>query len=433
MAQTTIGTVKAPVPEPVALPKDYRHPLVESRYVPHTSLLSFVPGTPTLVEWYRGYYGADEEQHSLQIESIETYQSYTRIHNLIIKVDNGNGNYNFDPEKATGNLMLTGYVLFDLTPNKGDVFIKDIGDGRAGLFVVLEQPELKTVAADKVYYFEATLDTIVDAEVAGNLDRKVVKELYYSKESAVAGGNAVLTQDDWDNNRELHQLKFAIMDDLLANCYFSDEDTIIVPNESGDRLYDPYLAKFLSYVIPANEISPRNKINLLNVNYYVDNRQMKEPITIWDMFYRNDFKHPERYKHQFWVHNRASLINTRFYGNVFYSKMDRVITIHQNGAMRNPYITNGALVPSPIPAVPAYPTFEGDKWDYFFGDDFYAGGGTETQQFIWKMFRDKVIDKRGLLEEAGKYWSLDDVSKLYMGGIYIAAIKTALMTSSNYT
>lgn len=433
MAQTIIGGVKPPAPEPIALPKEYRHPLVESRYVPHTSLLSFVPGSPTLVEYYRGYYGADEEQHSFQPESIETYQSYTRIRNLILKVDNGQGNYNFVPDSGQSTHQLTGYVLFDLTPNKGDVFIKDIGDGQAGLYVITEQPEIKTINADKVYYFEAMLETVVDAAIAANLNSKVVKELYYSKESAVSGGNAVLSKSDWDNNLELERLRFAIMDDLLANCYFSDEDTIIVPNSDGDRLYDPYLAKFLSYVIPSSEIAPRNKIQLLNVNYYVDNRSMKEPVTIWDMFYRNDFKHPERYKHTFWVHNRASLINTRFYGNVFYSKMDRVITIHEEGAMRNPYLYSGALVPSPIPSVPANTAADGVQWDYFFGEDFYTGGGTELQQFIWKMFRDRTVDKQGVLDEASKYWGLSDVEKLYMGGIYIAAIKVALRNSSDYT
>lgn len=433
MAQTTIGGGKSPERAPVALPEDYRHPLVESRYVPHTSLLTFVPGTPTLVEYYRGYYGKDEEQHGFQPESIETYQSYTRVHNMILKIDNGNGNYNFVPDSGIGTHQLTGYLLFDLTPNIGDVFIKDIGDGRAGLYVINAQPELRTITADKVYYFEAMLETVVTAQIAQNLNSKVVKELYYSKESAVNGGNAVLTEYDWTLNQELTKLRYAIMDDLLANCYFSDENTIIVPNEQNDWLYDPYLAKFLSYVIPANEIAPRKKIQLLNANYYVDNRQQQEPSTVWDMFYRNDFNHPERYKHDYWVHNRSSLINTRYYGNIFYSKIDRMINIHKNGAMIHPYRTTGALLPSPIPAVPRYPTFEGLPWNHFFGPDFYMGGGTEIQKFVWRMFRDKTVDKKTLFDEVNQYWVLDPVAKLYMGGIYIAAIKTALLKTSDYT
>lgn len=433
MAQTIIGQTPVPPSEPTALPKDYRHPLVQSRYIPETANLSFVPGTPTLVEYYRGYYGTDSEQMGFQPESIETYQSYTRVKNMILKVDNGNGDFIFDPMSGGAGHTLTGYILFDLAPNIGDMFIKDIGSGRAGLYTLVIQPEYKTIQADKCYYFEASLIAVVNEAIAFNLNSKVVKELYYSKESQTAGGNAVLTQDDWTANLKLNQLRKAIIDDLLANHYYSDEETIVIPNSFNDRLYDPYLARFLSNVIPRNMIAPRHPVRVLNVQYWTDTRKQQEPITIWDMFYRNDFSHPERYKQDYYVHNRASLMNTRFYGNVFFSKMDRVITIHKAGSQRNTYLYSGALIPSPIPAVPAYPPIEGLPIEYFFGNDFLSGNGTETQNFIWKMFRDKTIDKHGLIEVLEKYWDLDDISKLYMGGIYLGAIKTALITTGDYT
>lgn len=433
MGQTIIGGTKQPVSEPLALPENYKDTIIESRYIPQTSLLSFVPGTPTRTIYYRGYYGASESQIGFQPESIETYQSYTRINNLIIKIDNGNGNFNFTPGNRQATHVLTGYVLFDLAPNKGDLFVKDIGSGKAGLYVITEQPEIRTIQADKCYYIEATLEAEMTQAIKNNLDIKVVKELWYSKESAVAGGNAVLTQDDYDGNKTLNDLKFAIIDDILANHYYSDEDTIIIPNELRDRLYDPYLAKFLSEVMPASEISPRNKINLLDVNYWVEGTRNKVPMCIWDMFYRSDFSHPERYKQNFFVHPRTALINTRAYGNVYFSKMDRVITVFEDGAKRNPYVYSGALIPDPIPNTPRFNPSKGLPWNYFFGPDFYAGGGTETQQFVWKMFRDKTIDKRELITVLNNYWSLDDTAKLYMGGIYLLAIKVALRTSSQFT
>jgi hypothetical protein len=432
MGQTIIGQTKPAPIEERFLPEPYKNEIIESRYVPQTSLLSFVPGTPTRVIWYRQYLGRDEEQHSFQPESIETYQSYTRIHNLIVKLDDGNGGFNFEPVTRQSVLTLTGYVLFDLAPNKGDVFVKDIGDGKAGLFVIREQPEIRTIQADKVYYFEATIETEMTTVIQENLDRKVVKELYYSKESAVNGGNAVLTANDWQGNKELTALKFAIMDDILANHYYSDEDTIIIPNELRDRLYDPYLAEFLSYVMPANEIAPRNKIRTMSVQYWVEGTKMQKPMTVWDMFYRNDFGNPKRYKQEYYEHNRGSLINTRLYGNVFYSKMDRAITVHEAGAVRNPYLYTGALIPNQFPQTLQGPK-PGIKWNYFFGDDFYEGGGTDVQKFIWAFFRDKTIDKKGLVKVLEGYWDLDPITKLYMGGIYLVAIKYALVTSSDFT
>jgi hypothetical protein len=60
MAQTVIGQVAEPVQEERAMDKVYRHSIVESHYTPHTSLLSFVSGSPTLVEWYRGSISAED-------------------------------------------------------------------------------------------------------------------------------------------------------------------------------------------------------------------------------------------------------------------------------------------------------------------------------------------------------------------------------------
>ncbi|QZA70775.1 hypothetical protein AH04_119 [Erwinia phage AH04] len=432
MAQTSIGGTKPPVEQERALPEEYKSSIIESRYVPQTSLLSMVPGTPTRTLYYRQYLGASEEQIGFQPESIETYQSYTRVNDLILKIDNGNGNYNFVPDTGVGTHQLTGYILFDLTPNKGDLFIKDIGGGKAGLYTITEQPELRTIQADKVYYFEATLEAVMTQSIQNNLDIKTVKTLWYSKDSAVAGGNAVLTENDHELNKKLYDAKFAIMDDLLSRHYYNAEDTVIIPNALDDRLYDPYLAKFLSYVLPANEIAPRNKIRTLSVQYWVDGTRMQEPMTVWDMFYRNDFAHPERYRNDFYVHYRSSLMNTRFYGGIFFSKMDRCITVHKDGSQLAPYQFSGALIPSPTAATPRRP-IEGELWDYFFGNDFYLGNGTPTQQFIWRMFRDKIVDKKGLLEVLDGYWILDDTSKLYMGGIYLLAIRQALVTTSDYT
>lgn len=433
MAQTIIGTQPVKPREELALPEPYKNTIIESRYIPHTSLLSFVPGMPTRTTYYRGSYGRDEEQQGFEPESIQTYASYKRVHNLIIKIENGNGNYNFNPVNGQGSNQLFGYVLFDLTPNKGDLFVKDVGDGKAGLYVITEQPEIRTIHADKCYYIEATMTGFMTNEIQKNLDEKVIEELYYSKDTAVDGGNAVLTKSDYDLNKRLYDLQFAIVDDILAAHYFDQEDTIIIPNEEKDWLYDPYLAKFLSYVFPQKVIGARKKIRLLDPNYSVDSRKMNQPLTIWDMFYRNDFSAPKRYYQKYWVHNRRDMLNTRMYGNVYFSKIDRMINVYEESAKKGPYSFTGALLPNLVPGGYDGPREPGKPWEYFFGEDFYNGGGTETQKFVWKMFKEKTVDKRELVEILDKYWDLDDTNKLYMSGIYVGAIKKALITNSDYT
>ena len=432
MAQTIIGQTPAPKPKETILPESYRHTIVESVEVPHTSMLSFVPGEPTLTEYYRGSYGTDEEQLGFHPESIETYQSYKRINNFIMKIDDGKGNYNFNPENAQSTHNLQGYVLFDLVPNIGDLFIKDIGDGRAGLYMINVQPEVMTIHADKCYRIEAEMQAIVTQTIHEYLNRQVIEELYYSKDSHVGGGNAVLTKQDFTLNGKLYDLMAGIVDDVLANHYFSQEETVVIPNEFDDLLYDPYLAKFLSYVIPHDMLGPRDKVKTISVSYYSGDRKQQEPITIWDMFYRGDFSNPKRYKQEFYTHTRSSLLNTRYYGNIFFSKIDRAILVHKAGARKEAYLYTGAVIPiGPQTIIPPSP--EGTPHTYYFGDDFYEFGGTETQKFVWKMFKDKTVDKAGLVKVLEAYWDLDEIDKLYMAGIYIGAIKIALVTNSQYT
>ncbi|QDH47060.1 virion structural protein [Aeromonas phage D3] len=430
MAQTIIGATPAPKREERAMDPAYKHSLVESSYTPHTSMLSFVSGEPTLTEYYRGSYAQDEEQHSFEPQSIQTYASYKRINHLIMKLNVGE-NFMFDQVTGQSSVTITGYVLFDLTPNKGDLFIKDVGDGRAGLFTLVEQPEIYTVTADKCYGIEARMIGFVTQAIMDNLNSKVIEELWYQKDMAVAGGNAILSTMDHDLNKELYSAQIAIVEDVLANHYYWDEDTIAIPNDEEDLLYDPYLAKFLSYVIPTSLMGQRKKICLLSVNYWVDNRKMQEPLTIWDMFYRNDFSNPARFKQDFFVHPRNSLLNARTYGSVFFSKFDRAIVIHEKAARRDAYKMNGAMFA--IGPSPTYSTTPGEPYSYYFSDEFYEGKSTnDNEKFVWDMFKDKTVDKKKLLEVLKGFWSMDEKDKLYMSGIYLLAIRMALVKSSAY-
>lgn len=73
MAEAVIGNIKRPCKPELIYDAEYRHPIVASSYMPHTSLLSNVKGEPFLVEWYRQVQGDDTEVQGFQPDSIETY------------------------------------------------------------------------------------------------------------------------------------------------------------------------------------------------------------------------------------------------------------------------------------------------------------------------------------------------------------------------
>lgn len=431
MAEAVIGSIKKPNKEETIYDPEYRHSIVSSRYVSHTSFLANVDGIPIMTEYYRQVRGKDEEPIGFQPESPETYQSYTRIKGLIIKQD-GNRSFNLDPQKGISNDRGLGYVIFDLVPIKGDVFIKDNGSGRAGLYQLTEAVEYKTNEADKVYQIEYQLIAFMNQEIEDNLNAKVVKELVYSRESALNGSDAVLTVGDYDANKTINNLMTLISEHILRTFWFKRDRTIVLPteNDTDAIIYDPYLTHFLSVTIPSSRVGTVKNITVLSVDYGQVNRGQK-PLTVWDMFFQRMFDYPQQFKREYWKHSKYSLINTRYYGNVYFSDVDEVLLTSEFGSSSEAYRYSFGILGDEEGLRPQNGV-QAEPYEYFFSNEFYEGKGTETEQFVWKFFKEKTIDKQALVKILEKYWDLTPMEQLYMGGIYVAACRIALSTTYHY-
>lgn len=438
MAEAIIGKIDKPNKPELIYDPEYKHPLVASSYNGHTSLLSNISGKPMLTQYYRSVQGASTEPHGFQPDSIETYQSYTCIKGLIIKID-GDMASNWDGEWSTIGQEGIGYVIFDLAPVPHDVFIGDIGDGRAGLFQLYEEPRIRRVAMDKVYEIQIRLIAIVNRQIEENLNKKTVQTLVYSKDSAIRGGNAVLTVGDYDANKIIAKLESLIIQDHLAEFYYEPEKTIVIPvGSDGTLTYDPYLAKFLSYTFTTRKTGLRDPIETLGVSFG-KNQVGGTKLTVWDMFYQENYKFPTRYKQKYYMHNSLDLLNTRYYGGIYYSKMDQAILTEETGASSDAYRYSGNLLFDEVAPSNADDEFKtrsgktGVAYDYFFSDEFYTGNPTAPhEKFIFDFFRDQTVDKEALIEVLNGYWDLTPIQRCYMAGIYVAAIRISLSTTYNY-
>lgn len=441
MAEVSIGGFKKPQKPELLYDEQYRHPIVASVYNGHTSLLSNVPGQPWMVEWYRQVHGLSTEAQGFQPDSIETYQSYERIKGLVVKID-GEMSNNWDGQWSTIGQEAIIRTLFDLAPVPFDVFIADIGDGRAGLFQCYDEPRLRTVAVDKIYEINIRLIAIVDKTIETNLNKKTIREWVYSKDSAIRGGNAVITTTDYDDNIELAKLQTLIIQDYLSEFYYDPEKTIAVPNVTDDEKlagslkYDPYLTRFLTYTFTQKKAGLREPIRTLNVEFGKTQVGGKK-LNVWDMFYQMNFKYPQRYKQDFYLHQSINLLNTLYYAGIFYSKFDSAILTEQYGAADVVYRYHGGMYFDEFDEFSAYNDSarqeEGKKYDYFFSDDFYTGNPTlPHEKFIFSFFRDKIIDKPALINVLNDYWSLTPIQRCYMGGIYVLAVKISLSTTYKY-
>lgn len=411
-----------PTPDgPKAYDAQFRPSIVESRYNNTTSLLSNVTGTPVRVNYYRQYLGKDEQAMGFQMDNVAVYQSYTLIHNLILKFQ-GKPGYSFDTDKAESTETGTAYVIFDLAPLTGDMFMRDIGDGRAGLYQVEGQPELFNFSADKVYLITFKLLYVVTAEVQANLDSRVVKELHYSKDSVLKGGNALLTSEDVESVKELMKMSYVITQLVLETGYYNPEETIVIPKESSadDIIYDPFLAKFLSYVLPLKEVFGSKPINLISTQVGV-NYNYTAPKTVWDAILLKSPGLLAVAPKKLYLYSRRQFWGTRTYGGPIYTKIPYFLS-----ANKLDYSGRGYLYMTPYNAVPAAQPEPITEINSYFSEGFYVGSPANLfEKLIYDMAFNDITDRKALLDYAKTIPTLPPKDILYQGGVIVLMIEGA--------
>lgn len=421
----SIGGVKrSEPPQPSIYNKAYRHSIVESAYQNSTNLLTQVTGTPRLVEYYRSFVNTDEQPTAFSIHDAPTYQSYTRIKQVIIKQE-GDGSYDYNAETGESSKNYSAYVTFGLVPGKYDVLIADIGDGRAGYFFVTEQPEILNFTADKVYRISFQLMGILTEEIFDALDKRVVQELVYSNDSALAGGTALITTKDFSLSSELNAWKGTIAEHILHNFYWNDERTLAykaellnqpVHNKQG-MVYDHALVNFAKGVIRGDLLFGYPFINLLSIEYSDKHFGTGGNHNIFDLLLRMNFRALRQADNKAVLIDPRNLVSSRNYGNISSSKFDYVLILDKENYERlhQYYVFDGMTNHKIIP---------NEEIDYFFSDRFYEGGyHGKMEKLIKDIAIDRVINRDDLLEYCEEYFKLEPIKQLYHGVILIYLIE----------
>jgi len=423
---TPLGEVLPPEPEtPKIYNEQYRHSIVEGTYQPETALITMVQGTPFVVEYYRQRVAPDEEPQPFDPFNAATYNQYTRIRRLIVKSE-GDGAFNFDPQKAESDVKYTGWVSFGLPPIRGDVFIAEIMDGRAGLFQITEQPEPPNFTANKAYRITFQMVGILQKDWADELERRVQQELVYSIDSALSGGVGLVSEDDFDTEAQLFQWRTTIGQWIMTKFWWNPERTIAY-NTSGDTeilggyVYDQYLVKFLSAVIEPDMRVMYPVIGQLSTQYGGRDFGMHGTINIWDVILRGDFNLLSQCPKGAAMIGVDRLVNSRLYGNLRSSKFTYFICTdpEEYKQYKVYYNMDGYPILRPSP--------QSKIGSYVFGEAFYNGEPeTVFEKLVYKILKQKIVPRKELLAYCkDEYFKLTPKEQLYHGAILILLIQVS--------
>lgn len=404
----------------------YKHSIVDSSYQPERSLLTMVEGSPRRFDYYRQFLGRDEEPRSFGPNDSPVHGSYTKIEGVIIKQE-GDGSYNFNVDTGGNDKTYNGWVIFDLTPIKGDVLIADIGDGRAGLFNITEQPEIRNFTSNKVYYITYQLVTILSEDVFNKLENRVVETYVYSQDSQLHGGASVVTTGEFELGKKLSQWRMTITNHIMRNFYWNAERTIAYEDSGGQKVYDQYLVNFLAAMIDKDLRTTYPVINQFSTEYGGREFGTYGDINVWEVLLRGDFNLLSQCNHQVAMIDVSRVMGTRLYGNIRSSKFRWFIATDPKRyqQVRYPRDPEGHLTPNPVQPNDL-------MIDYLFTEGFYSGSpGNDLESLVLTGLRDKALQKKELLNYCEKYFDLTPKEQLYHGAILLLLLKLSRSLSRN--
>lgn len=238
-----------------------QHATVDTARTPRASLLQYVDGSAWEVTYYSQVLGADQEPAPWSADSSATIQQYVRVSNMEIKVTSPLAPSEENPGRSF-DVVGTATVYPTHKPNVGDMFIADIGDGRAGVFAIIEVTR-KTYLADSYAEITYGLVNYVDSrpDIEADLNRKSIKRTVFYKEFLQWGQNPQLLEGEFN---DLVKLKKLYAD--LVNFYFKDFfsykfRTLMIPGQAGAS-YDPFVTAAMVDWISTDDVPAMSQLRM---------------------------------------------------------------------------------------------------------------------------------------------------------------------------
>lgn len=252
--------------------------VVDTRYESKANLLTHVEGAPWNVNYYSQVLNADNAPIGQQPDRNAIYQQYMYIEMFELKVTQPLTSSQ-DPTTKEMTLTGTANVYPHVIPNRGDMFIADVGDGRTAIFKVTNC-ERKSIFKDTCYSIDYILINYTTKELRADLDSKIVKKFAFRSDFMDHGQSPMIVYSEVELIRKL-EIYFKEIISVYFKSFFSNEyKTLIVPGQEAP-IYDHFLVKAMKAFFNTWDCPDIKYVKLLNLD---DDNNMKT-LTIWDMLY----------------------------------------------------------------------------------------------------------------------------------------------------
>lgn len=467
------GDAAPPVPTPVPVQitePAFRGVTVDTREQPVNSLLTHVEGSSWTVDYYSQIVDKDNDIGGQQVTRNKVFQQYTLIKSLELKVTQALTSSQ-DAETKAFHTLGVANMYPGVTPNTGDMFIADVGDGREAVFEITNSTRM-SMLKKAVYNIEYNLVDYSDVRGA-DLDNKVVKTVYFSRDYAINGLQPLIEEEDYVIISKLAERYHDTQRDYFKSFFSKEYGTLIVPGQI-QPVYDAFLIRALTQMFNTREAPEFLKMREFNTSG--DNIMKTD--TLWDALLQREQRIVEYCAQEAGLVGIGNFTSQGMMEGIYYSGIKYVVypknpTLGVDDALKNkiPVLSGWPLQPSPLmlkknvritalagfdvawmpvtqldgfnwvdPTLPTTPLDGLSPVDpvlykpvtvddyYILSESFYLDttGKSALEVLVWHYLTGKALDNRWLLALIEGYRGMEIVEKFYYTPIILLLIKASL-------
>lgn len=432
----------------------YRGATVDTRYTPLKHLLQYVDGSPWVVTYYSQVLGADDELSPQQTGLDPVYQQYRKISKFLLRVSSA---LEGDQDEEARSFNITGSAVTSpgMIPNKGDMFLADVGDGRQGLFAITNTQRL-THLKDTLYSIDYVMkgygeDGKADLE---DLESKVIQDMVFVRDHLAVGERPIITTDEFMIRTDSIMMYREWVANYFADFFSPQNRTLLLPGQDA-HAYDPFLQCFIRDIVSVDECADIANMQYPDVSALPGMRER----TLWDALRTLSRPVVRQAVRRMGLADSAHWRGQVHYAGVYFTGIDLVVYPRDRSNNVDRY-TNSCLSPSTGDIQPAgvwrddfaiyaqslRPTGSFDVGDdalpyavpvtaddhYVFTEKFYTSVGpysSQLERITHQALMHEPLDKTMLLRIARAALNWPDLERFYYGPVLLALLKTAIQTS----
>lgn len=392
---------------------------VDSKSDDILNIISFMEGSPWTVEYYAQYLGKDDESYAWTLDRPAAFQQYRCIKNFELRVTSSLS-YSYDESKKEDELTGTAHIYPVMKPNKGDMFIADIGDGRAGLLEITSVKKLsaRRNTAWEVDYF---VRQFITKEAHDNLKLKTIDTVIFSLERLRMGNGAFIEEEVYGDLARIEETMDRLISQYFRHFYDDETCSFTVPFHNAYRTCDIKHNDFLLSLIDTSRYPEYHKVRRIRT----DITDKHKGWSIWDALMNQDWLDLDDAMTKFNIIPRLSMRNAEMVWNGSHSQYNYFVYPYKDLTQITPVsFTPRFTAPAELPLFidedithnRRYIYHVGMNQDYVFSQYFYLADEEKMSRLELQVF--KYLKRQPLcpaeilrLMDASVRW--DDLDRYY--------------------